>query len=288
LEKSDTEVLSPDMPTAELDYREFAAPPPLSDVVRCVWLLSGPASSTPTPQPVVPDGCAEIVLNLAEPFRRFRGGGAWETQPREMVVGQISEAVVIAPSGGVDLVGIRLQPWGALSLLPVPAIELRDVLLPLDTLESEMARDLPDELRQATLPADRAAAAFRYLNCSMRRASPEPRARARAIVDEATRDPQVTSVRALARRLGLGERQVERELSRHVGLGPKMLLRIARFQRALGIARGDEAFSLSAIAARTGYFDQAHLTHEFRRFAACTPSEFLGRDRSLTDLFLAE
>jgi AraC-like DNA-binding protein len=271
-----------------VEYTEFAAPARLADVVRCVWTLASPASAAPVPQPVVPDGCAEIVLNLADRFRRFRGSDTWETQPESMIVGQITEAVVIAPSGGVDLVGIRLQPWGAFSLLPVPAADLRDVLLPLDMLAEDMARDLPDQLRENSTPASRAAAAFRYVERHARCTSPSPRSRARAIVAEATRHPEAMTVRRLAARLGLGERQVERELGRHVGLRPKMLLRIARFQRALAVARGDETLSWSAVAARTGYFDQAHLTHEFRRFAACTPSEFLGRDRSLTDLFLAE
>jgi AraC-like DNA-binding protein len=276
------------MPMAELEYVEFSAPPPLSDVVRCVWLLSGPASATPVPQPVVPDGCAEVVLNLADPFRRFRAGDRWETQPRSMVVGQITEAVVIAPSGGVDLVGIRLQPWGAFSVLPVPATDLRDVLLPLDAIAADMARDLPDALREESTAVARAAIVFRYVACHARRTPASLRSRARAIVAEATRQPEATTVRCLAARLGLGERQVERELDRHVGLRPKMLLRIARFQRALSVARADETLTWSAVAARAGYFDQAHLTHEFRRFAACTPSEFLGRDRSLTDLFLAD
>jgi AraC-like DNA-binding protein len=274
--------------TAELQYLEFPAPPPLGDVVRCVWVLSGAACATPAAQPVVPDGCAEIVLNLADPVRQLRGPDLWETQPRAMAVGQITEAVVIAPSGDVDLVGIRLQPWGAVSVLPVPATELRDVLLPLHLLNAAMTRDLPDALHAQPGPAARADVAFRYLGRLTRRAVPGPRSRAHAIVAEATRHPEATTVRRLAARLGLGERQVERELSRHVGLGPKMLLRIARFQRALAIARADETLTWSAVAARAGYFDQAHLTHEFRRFAACTPSEFLGRDRSLTDLFLAE
>jgi AraC-like DNA-binding protein len=274
--------------TAELQYLEFPAPPSLSDVVRCVWVLSGAACATPAPQPIVPDGCAEIVLNLADPFRQLRGPDVWETQPRAMAVGQITEAVVIAPSGDVDLIGIRLQPWGALSVVPVPATELRDVLLPLDLLNPAMTRELPDALHEQCGPAARADLAFRYLGPLARRAPPGPRSRARAIVAEATRHPEAATVRRLAARLGLGERQVERELRRHVGLGPKMLLRIARFQRALAIARADETLTWSAVAARAGYFDQAHLTHEFRRFAACTPSEFLGRDRSLTDLFLAE
>jgi AraC-like DNA-binding protein len=274
------------MSSAELEYREIPAPPALAEIVRCVWLLSGPASAAPVAQPVVPDGCSEIVLNLADPFRRFAPSGEWETQPRAMVVGQITEAVVIAPSGGVDIVGVRLQPWGALSVLPVPAAELRDVLLPLDTLHSTMARDLPDQLRDRRTADARAAAVFRYVDAQSRRAKSIPRSRARAIVAEATRRPEATTVRSLAARLGLAERQVERELARHVGLGPKMLLRIARFQRALALARADTSLTLSALAARSGYFDQSHLTHDFRRFAACTPSEFLARDRSLTDVFL--
>jgi len=276
------------MTTGELQYLEFPAPPALSDVVRCVWVLSGSASAPLAPQPVVPDGCAEIVLNLADSFRRFRGPDVWETQPRAMAVGQITQAVVIAPSGDVDLVGIRLQPWGALSVLPVAATELRDALLPLDLLDAAMTRDLPDALQAEPGPAARADLTFRYLGRLVRRVAPGPRSRARAIVAEATRHPEATTVRRLAARLGLGERQVERELSRHVGLGPKMLLRIARFQHALAVARADETLTWSAVAARAGYFDHAHLTHEFRRFAACTPSEFLGQDRSLTDLFLAE
>lgn len=271
-----------------MEYVEFLPPPPLVEVVRCVWLLSCPASPAPEPQPIVPDGCAEIVLNLADPFRRFRGGASWELQPRSMAVGQITEAVVIAPTGGVDLIGIRLQPWGASSVLPVPASDLRDVLLPLDTIAVEIARDLPDALSEHSSAAARVATVFRYLTHRAARRSSRPGTRARAIVAEATRHPEGATVRVLAARLGLTERQVERELAQHVGLRPKMLLRIGRFQRAVALARANETLTWSAIAAQTGYYDQAHLTHEFRRFAACTPSEFLGRDRSLTDLFLAE
>jgi len=274
------------MATEDLTYHEFPAPPSVSHVVRCVWLLSAPSSASAGPQPVIPDGCAEIVLNLADPFRRFDDRGGWHVQPSAMLVGQITEAVVIAPSGAVDIVGVRLQPWGAFALIPVPAADLCGHLLPLDALHAEMARDLPDVLAEQTSPSSRAAAVFGYL---ARRGSVRPAGtRARAIVAAATAGEQPQTVRRLASLLGLSARQVERELARHVGLRPKMLLRIARFQRAVALARSHERLTLSAIAARSGYFDQSHLTHDFRRFAACTPTEFLGRDRSLTDLFLAE
>jgi methylphosphotriester-DNA--protein-cysteine methyltransferase len=67
-----------------------------------------------------------------------------------------------------------------------------------------------------------------------------------------------------------------------VGLTPKQLLRITRFQRALGIARMEPTLSWSAVAVRAGSFDQAHLIHESHDIAACTPATLLGREAELT------
>jgi AraC-like DNA-binding protein len=66
------------------------------------------------------------------------------------------------------------------------------------------------------------------------------------------------------------------------------LLRITRYQRALSLRRQNARLSWSAIAVRAGYFDQAHLIHESRDIAGCTPNVLLGSDGGLTDVFLAE
>jgi AraC-like DNA-binding protein len=59
-----------------------------------------------------------------------------------------------------------------------------------------------------------------------------------------------------------------------IGLSPKHYLRIARFRRALRSARAPSNGQLdwAAIAEDCGYFDQAHLTAEFREMAGVTPS----------------
>jgi hypothetical protein len=43
-------------------YREIQPSPALAPFVRCLWHLSGPANVAYEPQPIVPDGCVEIVL----------------------------------------------------------------------------------------------------------------------------------------------------------------------------------------------------------------------------------
>ena len=49
-----------------LTYDQFAVPAALADDVRCIWRLSGTAPPATGAEPIVPDGCAEIVLNFAD------------------------------------------------------------------------------------------------------------------------------------------------------------------------------------------------------------------------------
>ncbi|MCO1656350.1 helix-turn-helix domain-containing protein [Pseudonocardia humida] len=81
----------------------------------------------------------------------------------------------------------------------------------------------------------------------------------------------------VASTVGLGERTVRRQIRAAVGLGPKSLHRVLRFQAFLArlehVLAGRE--SLAAAAARVGYVDQAHLGHECRRLSGSTPAELL-------------
>ena len=63
-----------------VSYREHSLPPPLSAFVECVWFLrvarnAAPASAAARPvERVVPDGCPELVVQLADPCRAGRPG----------------------------------------------------------------------------------------------------------------------------------------------------------------------------------------------------------------------
>jgi AraC-like DNA-binding protein len=56
----------------------------------------------------------------------------------------------------------------------------------------------------------------------------------------------------------------------HVGTSPKQFARLVRFQRAQYLlARGRG--SAAAVAASSGFADQAHLTRDLQAFGACPP-----------------
>lgn len=75
----------------------------------------------------------------------------------------------------------------------------------------------------------------------------------------------------VARTVGVSERHLRRAFRATVGLTPKTYARIARFQRALSMSRA-HAGSWADIARVAGYFDQSHLSAEFRELALVAPA----------------
>jgi AraC-like DNA-binding protein len=73
-----------------------------------------------------------------------------------------------------------------------------------------------------------------------------------------------------------------------VGLSPKRLARIARFQHALAMLEEAEGRGCGArTAVACGYADQAHFIRDFTTLAGCAPGEHLLRRGEMTGFFTA-
>lgn len=92
----------------------------------------------------------------------------------------------------------------------------------------------------------------------------------------------------LANRVGVSSRHLATLFRREVGRSPKTVSMLMRFEHATGriaaSARRYGRVDLAAIAADTGYCDQAHLTREFGRFAGVPPRAWLAEEfRNIQD-----
>ena len=268
----------------EFHYEEIDPPSVLAGHVRCIWRLRGPASDGAPPEPIVPDGCVEIVLNLADPFIRHAGNGSSHSQPLRLVTGQLSHAITIAPSGRMDLWGIRFHPWAAAAFLRLQGTDLRDRMLALSDASRSLDAAL-DPVVDARTDQDRWRALITALTTHARTARPVGPTLP-ALVSFIAGQRELLSVRELASRAGLGTRRVQAVFAERVGMSPKMLMRISRFQRALRIARERADLSWSAVALEAGYYDQPHLNHDCREIAGCAPSALVKKDPGLTEAFL--
>ncbi|QBS46050.1 helix-turn-helix domain-containing protein [Nocardia sp. CS682] len=208
-----------------------------------------------------------------------------EFGPREMlVIGPQTKAFYteqIKPAGCVRL---RLAPGAARPLLGVPAAALTNRVVRLADLPGAAA-DLADRL--AELAPDEIVSFLEEAlpqriseNASLR----TQRDVLRAAVVALSTDPTGRSVQALADELAVSERQLRNLFTAGIGLSPKHFARIDRVRRVLaqaGNARWRSTSTpwartpLAQLAADNGYFDQSHMTADFRTLMGVPPTSFL-------------
>jgi len=268
-----------------MQYRE--SPPSLrfANLVKCFWSLEYQNSEIGEPEPVVPDGCVEIIFNLSDRFRRYHENGEVENQAASIVAGQMNRSILIGPSGNVRLFGIRFKPTGAFPFFRFGMNELTNRIEPLDAIwgpEVALAEEqlaLAESFEVQTLIAE---------NILAKRFS--DRTALDPFLDNIIRvisaAKGIKPVHGIAKDVGVSERGLERRFRQSVGLSPKIFSRIIRFQRVLKTLETAAEPDILDTALSFGYYDQSHLINDFRQFAGASPSAFMEKSAGMTELFI--
>ncbi|MEU9039725.1 helix-turn-helix transcriptional regulator [Streptomyces sp. NPDC048352] len=205
-----------------------------------VWRARGPGSV------VLPDGCMDLL---------WTGG-------RLLVAGPDTGPHPAGEVPGRAFAGLRLAPGTAPALLGVPACELRDRRVELaDLWPGPEVRRLTE---RTAAHEDPCAALEALARARLAAAGPPDPLPAEVAAQLRAGQP----VAAIARAVGLGERQLHRRSLDAFGYGPRTLGRVLRLQRALALAR--RGLPQAEVACAAGYADQAHLAREVRALAGTT------------------
>jgi AraC-like DNA-binding protein len=190
----------------------------------------------------------------------------------------------IVHDGNSYSVSVDLTPDGARRLLGVPAAALAGMALSLDELLGPMAAALAERLAAAADWPARFAVLDEVLT---RRAGAGEQTAAvlthmwRRIVDSGGS----VTVAELAAETGYSRQHLRTLFARECGVGPKRLARLVRFGRSHRMLRGlarrrppGRRVPLAEVAARCGYYDQAHLARDWNQLAGCPPSAWLASE----------
>jgi AraC-like DNA-binding protein len=263
-------------------YSEIPPRLPLNEFVECFWTLEGDGPSPGgASERILPDGCVELILNFGERFSQHNNDQR-ELQPRHFLVGQMSGPILISPNGAVQLLGLRFHPGGTAPFLRLPMNELTDQIAELGCVSGELERELLLVSEDLSALTEKISAIESVLIARLLRSSFASSAVSLAsrIVHSAGR----VSVDQLATDAGISSRQLERRFLRDIGIGPKLLGRILRFQQVFrAVERVDSAWA--SIAVDCGYYDQAHLIRDFSQFSGQTPAVLLAERSALTEAF---
>jgi AraC-like DNA-binding protein len=222
-----------------------------------------------------------VVISLAAPVRLVgmpgspQGPGRWQG----LVGGLHAGPALIGQDREQAGLHLELNPLGVRTLLGVSASELAGRVVDMAELPLATLADLPDRLREAPGWAARFAILDRVLlDCAARTAPHQPPFEISWAWQRLVRAGGQVPVGALAADVGWSRRHFSERFAREVGLSPKQAGRVVRFGRAAGMLRRLPPGGLAQVAQRCGYFDQAHLSNEFRAMAGCSPGTWIAEE----------
>jgi AraC-like DNA-binding protein len=225
------------------------------------WEGRSPASFHELPFPGIP-----LILNLTEPWQ-VEG-----TNLSSFLAGLHTRLTTVAGERTFSCVELRLTPLGTRRLLGLPLHEVTDRSLPLDELLPG-AETLVEHLRDVRDWEARFDLVESFLGRRLADSPPPPRELEWAW-RELVRSGGRVRVRALARELDWSPRRLIDRFRDQVGLPPKAVARVIRFNRAV-TALSSGTPRIAEVAAACGYADQAHLARDVRAFGGITPGELV-------------
>lgn len=247
-------------------------PAPLRHIVESIWEVEGIVEHTRARH--FPSGAIELLVNLGAPQRLvstrgvgvFANGAAW-------LAGLQARPVVVDSEPGVHLFGVRLRAAAAATVLGLPMGLSAERVIHLGELGRPACRAVAGDLAAARTFAARLRIVCRWLEQQYGPLHRPPNY-VEWIAGRIEASNGITPIGPLRRAARVSAKRLAHDFALDVGMTPKLLARVHRFRHARTIIQ-QPGCSLVETAAACGYFDQAHMSNEFRDLGGVTPGGYL-------------
>lgn len=247
--------------TKNNSYRELVPCKALQPHVRCYWGTEKPLIQTgkkDIPKLVIPDTCVDIIYSIDETANIVSGGFcgindrsfyAYEENP---------------PGHAVATFSIRFYAWSAYAFAGDSLRSTLNGYFEVDTIFEWLDRMIRPKLLELKTLEEKAAFAEGLL---LRRLSDRKENR---IVDNAVScilsNKGSLEICDLAKEFFVSTRQLERLFHEYVGITPKKLSNLIRYQFLWRDIVCEPDFDVFHAVHKYGYTDQPHLLREFRKY----------------------
>jgi len=225
----------------------------------------------------LPEGVSYLSSTLPHPACTLsveRGHRREGTGPEAVVVtGVIGHRFDVTVRDQGWVFGVKFRPGGLASLAGVNARDLRDLTVAASEVFDAATVAALDELG----PEDSTDACRLRADEVLGRLTTTPDDDYRLLLDVVStmlEDRSLVRVAQVEERCGVGTRALQRLFERYVGVSPKWVLARYRIHDAVTDLDAGYAGTLADLAARYGWFDQAHFTREFTDLVGVPPGEY--------------
>src|SRR5262245_50640480 len=221
-------------------YRMHVPAPPLDHYIEHFWYYAGYTPATHADK-LLPDGAMELIIDLTDvPKRLYHSyGGGFRTFRNCWISGLQKGFLVIGNMPNSSMIGARFLRGGAVLCFGLPMAERAGQVGDLERGCRGEARASGGRGRAAPTPELKFGVFGAFL--ARRRGATRAHGRAFEFALHEMRGNEPNLMRTLATSVGLSHNGLIGRLHRRVGVGPKFLARVLRFQRIIqGVGRRED------------------------------------------------
>lgn len=254
-----------------MNYNIYKPNKCLSNFVKYYWQLELESNTHKVhTNRVIPSSELQMIFHYKTPFREVDRRDRHFIQPQSLICGQQTEYKDIVSSDSVGMLAVVFYPYALSSFLPNLVSELTNQSVSLDNLFPAETNQLQESIIEANNIHSRILLIENFLLKKL--SISNSFSIAREAVNIITKVNGQITVSEIANKLNVSKRQLERIFLANVGISPKKLGRIIRFNTSIKLFSKVEP--LTTLAYEAGYFDQSHLVRDFREFSGLSPKTF--------------
>jgi AraC-like DNA-binding protein len=220
----------------------------------------------------LPDGGIYLIINLTERKEKLYSDEKLEHFQEFggcFLSGQHKSYIFI----GADLASnavIKFKAGGLFPFLGIPMGELNDKVQQAEPLFGEAINDLRRRILEPSTPTEKMEEIEAFLR-TQRRPDFQYDTAFYTLLEQICQQPENYTVKAMAEELGVSQKHLIARFHKQVGLTPKSLLRVFRFQKVIQELEEKGKVDWLQIVTDCGYYDQAHFIRDFYAFSGIRP-----------------
>ena len=234
---------------------------------------------------ISPSGYPELIFHFGDCVSVCCSG---ERTPKvsydSFIAGQITHPIQLQFKNNIRSLCVKLQPYALKALFNINSSEFTNRATSLNEINPKMQKNIYEQLSGANNDNMRIGIIENHLRKLLKMNYDS--------INSETCDAIIylknninRNTQGLDQLMHISSRTMQRRIMKDVGLSPKMLERIFRFNKAYHLLKHNRNFDLQDVSFYLGYYDLSHLINEFKEFTGRSPVNYFKKEDIYNNFF---
>ena len=245
--------------------------PPLCNYVDCIVYIEGNNRGIGFPKTAM-----SLVFNLNDSFKLFSDNQftRYSDYKKYWVAGLQTQPSYVESYGESKMVVVQFKTLGAYIFLNQPLRHFTNQYIDLDCVFKNEADEIWEQLKESETVAGKFIITENFLFRKLL-TNRIPSGKLIASIDSLSRTSASVSIKGICKQHNISRKHLNFLFQDWLGISPKMLSSLNRFQLILQAISKSRPEKLTRIAYELDFFDQAHFNNNFKRFTGLKPNDYI-------------